>query len=255
MTQSNFRARVYGSYVRSRDNLLAPSTLEGLAPRAPYLRQLIKRCFPDDRDVEILDVGCGHGAVIHFARELGYKNLYGIDRSPEQVAAARQLGIEGVQIGDLRQTLANRAGSSLDVIVAYDVIEHFTREELLPLVDNVRRVLKPGGRWIIHVPNGESPFAGRALYWDLTHELAFTRTSLKQLLLSSGFNKVECFEDAPVVHGAKSAVRWALWKAIRSLLRFYIAAETGDTGDGNIFSQNLLAVTYKADRRQISQTQ
>jgi SAM-dependent methyltransferase len=216
---------------------------------------LIKRCFPDDRDVEILDVGCGHGALIHFARELGYKNLYGIDKSPEQVAAARRLGIEGVQIGDLRQTLANRAGSSLDAIVAYDVIEHFTREELLPIVDDVRRVLKPGGRWIIHVPNGESPFAGRVLYGDLTHELAFTRTSLTQLLLSSGFDNVECFEDAPVVHGAKSAVRWATWKAIRSLLRLYIAAETGDTRDESIFSQNLLAVTYKSAIKESTRSQ
>ena len=83
------------------------------------------------------------------------------------------------------------------------------------------------------------------LFWDFTHELAFTRTSLAQLLLSSGFSKVSCFEDQPVVHGIKSAARWMLWKVFRNLLRLYVAAETGDSGRDAVFSQNLLAVVIK----------
>lgn len=106
-------------------------------------------------------------------------------------------------------------------------------------------MLRPGGRWIIHVPNGESPFFGSIRYGDLTHELAFTRTSLAQLLLASGFAEVRCFEDQPVVHGAKSALRWLLWRGFRGVLRLYIAAETGDARGGHIFSQNLLAVARK----------
>lgn len=131
------------------------------------------------------------------------------------------------------------------MVIAFDVIEHFTRDELLPFVDEVHRVLKPGGRWIIHVPNGESPFFGSIRYGDMTHELAFTRTSLAQLLLASGFTEMRSFEVQPVVHGAKSALRWLLWRGFRSLLRLYIAAETGDAGGGHIFSQNLLAVAVK----------
>ncbi len=82
-------------------------------------------------------------------------------------------------------------------------------------------------------------------YWDMTHELAFTRTSLAQLLLSSGFADLRCFKDAPVVHGAKSALRWLLWKGFRGVLRLYVAAETGNAGGAHIFSQNLLAVATK----------
>jgi cyclopropane fatty-acyl-phospholipid synthase-like methyltransferase len=145
----------------------------------------VREHFPIDRDAAVLDVGGGHGALIHFAREAGYRNLRSVDRSPEQVAAAQRLGIEGVEEGDLGQVLRAQADASLDVVVAFDVIEHFTRDKLLPFVDQVHRVLKPGGRWIIHVPNGASPFFGAIRYGDLTHELAFTRTSLSQLLLSS----------------------------------------------------------------------
>ena len=240
-----YRTRIYTHYVQSRMQALAPDTLAGLTPRAPYLHRLVREHFPPDRQAAVLDLGCGHGALLHFAREAGYTDLRGVDGSPQQVAAARRLGIEGVAEGDLLDTLAGQADASLDVVVAFDVIEHFTRDELLPFVDQVHRVLKPGGRWIIHVPNGESPFFGAIRFGDLTHELAFTRISIAQLLLSSGFADLRCFEDTPVVHGAKSLLRWLLWKGFRGVLRLYIAAETGDASNARIFSQNLLAVATK----------
>jgi len=240
-----YRERIYQRYVHGRADMIAPPTLEGLKPRSPYLTKLVQSHFPADRRSAILDLGCGHGALIHFARREGYSNIRGVDFSPEQVAAARRLGIEGVEEGHLLATLASQTDGSLDVVVAFDVIEHFTRDELLGFVDQVQRVLRPEGRWIIHTPNGESPFSGRMRYWDLTHELAFTRTSICQLLLSSGFSRVRCFEDAPIPHGLKSAVRWGLWQVIRSLLRIFIAAETGDTDSNAIFSQNFLTVAVK----------
>lgn len=245
MTSFSYRNRVYGCYVKAREEELAPATVAGLMPRAPLLRQLVRRYFPENRDAQVLDLGCGHGAMIYFAREAGYRNVRGVDGSPEQVEAASRLGIKGVVQGDLRDVLREQADGSVEVIIAFDVIEHFTRDELVPFVDEVYRVLCSGGRWIMHVPNGESPFCGRMRYWDMTHELAFTRTSLTQLLLSSGFSSVRCFEDTPIVHGLKSAARWLLWKCFRSMLRLYIAAETGETSKSQVFSQNLLAVATK----------
>lgn len=240
-----YRTRIYSHYVQTREQALSPETLADLGPRSHALRKLIRKHFPADKNAAVLDLGCGHGALLHFARDAGYTNVWGVDGSPQQVTAARRLFIEGVEEGDLRDVLAAQPDGSLDVVVAFDLIEHFSRDELLPLVDEVLRVLKPGGRWIIHVPNGESPFFGSVRYGDLTHELAFTRTSLSQLLLASGFEEVRCFEDRPVVHGAKSALRWVVWRGFRSLLRLYIAAETGGTGGGHIFSQNLLAVARR----------
>jgi SAM-dependent methyltransferase len=130
-------------------------------------------------------------------------------------------------------------------MITFDVIEHFTREELIPLVDEVYRVLKPGGCWIIHTPNGESPFSGRMRYWDLTNELALTRISIAQLLFSSGFSQVQSFEDEPIPHSFISAGRWMLWKMIRSILRLYLAVEMGDRGKEAIFTQNFLTAAVK----------
>jgi predicted TPR repeat methyltransferase len=192
----------------------------------------------------ILDLGCGSGLLVHLARQVGYSSISGVDVSAEQVAQAQQLGTESVREGDLISTLHATASDSHDVVVTFDVIEHFSIEELVPLVDEVRRVLKSGGRWIIHCPNADSPFFGRVRYGDITHVEAFTATSIRQLLLSSGFRRVSCYEDRPVVHGVRSASRYALWRVFRAMLQLYLVSESGTTGS-RIFSQNLLAVAIK----------
>jgi len=243
--QLDFRSRIYDKYVHSRQTSLAPANISGLRSREPYLNLLIGKHFPADHSATILDLGSGHGTLVHLATRAGYSNISGVDCSPEQVAEAARLGIGNVRLGDLMETLASLQPDSHDAIVTFDVIEHFTRAELLCLVDEVRRVLKSEGVWIIHAPNGESPFFGRILFGDATHEQAFTRISIGQLLLASGFREVNCFEDTPIVHGLRSALRLMVWKTCRGFMRLYLAAETGDTGSDAIFSQNFLTIAFK----------
>lgn len=240
-----YRERIYGKYVEARSESLTPRSLGDLRPRIPYFRQLVRRHFPPQRDAVIFELGCGHGALLHVLAQLGYTNARGVDVSLEQVAAAHQLGIKGVEQRELITALRSTPDGSQDVLITFDVIEHFTKEELIVLVDQVHRVLKVGGRWIIHVPNGESPFGMRARYGDLTHEQAFTRASLAQILLASGFSRVSCYEDQPVPHGLVSVVRLFLWKLIRAVLLVYLTVETGEFDRDTIFSQNLLAVAHR----------
>ncbi|CCD92761.1 conserved hypothetical protein [Bradyrhizobium sp. ORS 375] len=235
---------MYERYVSSGGFGAAPTDQADLAPRMPIMRDLVRRFFPADRAAEILDLGCGNGVLLLAAQREGYRNLRGVDGSAEQVAIAQRLGIAGVRQGDLFGELAQATSDSLDVLVTYDVIEHLTKQQLLRLAQDALRVLKPGGRWIIHAPNAESPFFGRIRYGDFTHELAFTRQSLGAVLRAAGFASVACAEDMPIPHGLKSAIRLVLWKLIRSMLRFVIAVETGDMADG-IYSQNLIAVAVK----------
>ncbi len=240
----NYRQRIYQYYVAAMESNSVINR-DSLRSREPYLRRLIRLHFPQDRKARILDLGCGHGTLLYFCRLEGYDRVSGVDRSAQQAAKARELGIEGVQEGDLMATLTALPDASQDVVIAFDVIEHFSKEELLPLIDEVRRVLAPGGRWLIHVPNGESPFHGRIRYGDFTHENIFTRTSLAQVLLASGFTAVRSFEDKPVVHGLKSLLRRVLWTGIRAALLVYLAAETGSFDRGTILTQNFLAVATR----------
>lgn len=241
MTSVDYRERMYGRYVTSRGE----ETPTSLGNRAPYLEWFVSEHLPADRDAVILDVGCGYGALLHFARQAGYRSVRGIDVSAEQVAAAKRLGIEGVSQGDLVESLQALPECSQDLVVAFDVIEHFTKNEVLDFVDAVHRVLKADGRFVLHAPNAESPLFGRIRYGDFTHELAFTRDSMSQLLQASGFRDVSCFETVPVVHGMRSRLRLWVWKLIRAMLWTYLAAETGDTRPA-LFSQGFLTVASKS---------
>jgi len=240
-----YRQRIYKQYNSARQQSIAPINLEGLKNREPYFCKLIREHFPPEKSGTILDLGCGYGALIYFARQAGYTNITGIDTSAEQVEAAKRLGIEGVQEGELLSALEIRSAESVETIIAFDLIEHFTKTELITLTDKVYRVLRPNGTYIVHTVNGESPFANAIRYGDFSHELAFTRTSVSQLLLSSGFREVKCFEDTPIRHGIISFLRWLLWKIIRGFLRFYVAVETGDISSQHIFTQNFLTIAKK----------
>lgn len=243
MADPDYRRRLLAQYVTTHASV--GDAVAGLARRRPYLDRLVRAHFPANRDAAVLDLGCGHGAVLWAARRAGYTNLAGVDASPEQVAAARNLGILGVRQGDLTPALAETASASQDVVILFDLFHYFAPAEQFALADEVRRVLKPGGRWILHVPNGEALFGARMRYWDYLATGAFTRASLAQILSTCGFTDVTCFEDAPAVHGATSALRWLAWKLVRAVGRFALAAETGETGAEAIFSQCLLAVAIK----------
>lgn len=239
-----YRERIYGDYVKAASSSLAPETLAGLEGRRPVLARFIADHFPPARDARIVDLGCGHGALLHFARDAGYTQVSGIDGSPAQVEAAKRLGIGGIRQGDALTLLGGEAEASYDAVVAYDVIEHLTKDELVDMTDAVRRVLRPGGRWLIHAPNGLSPFAGVMRYGDLTHEQAFTPESLTQLFLASGFREASFYEDPPAVRGLTSAIRALLWRVVRCLMRFALVVETG-MPEYRVLTMNLIAVAVK----------
>jgi SAM-dependent methyltransferase len=238
----DYRRTVYDRYVESMEPGLLVED-EALLARGSYIRRLIRQHFPSDRGSRILDVGCGYGPIVHYAQEAGYSRATGVDRSASQVALAGRLGISGVAQGDLIETLASTGANTLDVVVAWNVLEHLTKDETVRLLEGAVRVLVPAGRLIVHVPNASSPFFGSVRYGDFTHEQAFTRTSTTQILLACGFGRVECFEELPVVHGARSALRHFLWRAIRLALVAYDRIETGVSP--GIYTRDLVAVAYE----------
>jgi len=239
----SWKQALYESYVSSgQAGPAAASALEQFRPRRAYLRWVIRRLFPADRGARILDIGCGHGALLYFLREAGYANLAGVDSSPEQVALAHTFGIESVACGDAMAFLQQQPAHSAQVICLFDVLEHLDRQELFDLLAEVRRVLVPGGSCIGHVPNAAGLFGMRIRYGDLTHEQAFTATSLRQAFRSLGFTRVDYLEDKPVVHGPTSLVRRVLWEAGSLPFRLLLAAESADRQA--LLSQNLL---FRAD--------
>ena len=234
----SYRQRVYAEY--GDESYPVQVQLES---REPYLRWLIKKCFPNDVNCKVLDLGCGNGALLYFLHKSGYINCLGIDISTSQVKSAKELGINVTQ-DDLIEALAAISNETQDVVVTLDVIEHLTKSDLLLFADEVFRVLKVGGRWVVHCPNGDSPFFAAVRYGDWTHEQAFTATSLGQIAKASGFSSINCYEDKIIPHGGKSLVRSILWRFVRLIYSLLGLIETGSRGS-SIHTRNLLSVIIK----------
>jgi SAM-dependent methyltransferase len=190
----------------------------------------------------VVDIGCGQGALVRLLLADGY-DASGIDISPEQVALARDSGLDRVCQGDYREILASRDGE-IAAVTATDLLEHLRKDEVLSTFDQVARALVPGGVFVARVPNASSPFGGRIQYGDFTHESFFTARSIRQLAAASGFGSVTVMPCPPVVHGLLSAVRAALWQPISAMYKLAIAAETGEVR-GHIVTQNLTFVAHK----------
>jgi SAM-dependent methyltransferase len=215
-----------------------------LAGVEPVFRKLFTPYLPANKDARILDLGSGYGEFLYFLQRQGYETAAGIDLDPKQVEIARSLGVRSLTCGDARQLLRESSGQ-LDFISAIDVVEHFPKVEAFELLNLVYAALRPGGRFLCRVPNAAAfylPF----FYMDFTHETPFAPSSLKQALEMAGFANVRVWGIGPVVHGVKSAVRFALWKLIEACLRFVQTVEAGPGDDlRRIFTTTIFAVADK----------
>ncbi|GJL49234.1 class I SAM-dependent methyltransferase [Candidatus Nitrospira salsa] len=239
----NYRDRLYQSYISTHFGTIREISAEACSKQCPTFRAYFKPHLPQSLQAKILDVGCGFGGFLFFLRQEGYENVHGVEISHEQVNAANSLGIPNVFAGDLIEYLHARP-AAFDCITALDVLEHFRKDETLPLLDAIFQALKPSGRIVVQVPNGGSPFSGTLRYGDFTHEMAFTKTSIQQVLHCSGFSEIAVHAADPFIHGPVSAIRWGIWQILCLILRGYQAVETGNYR-GHIFSQNLLSVGVK----------
>ena len=242
---SDYKARLYQQYLTHQVRPKAAEIRSIVDIRGPYLKRMIERWIPSSRSSRILDLGCGYGAIMYFLHAAGYHHVTGVDTSPEQVAAARELGFADVHHGNIYPFLQQSAADSYEVIIAFDILEHLTKTELLELGDEIHRVLTPGGRLIMHAPNAEAVFSGTIRYGDLTHEMAFTRGSITQFAGACSFSVLAVQEDTPVIHGVKSLIRSIVWHAFSFPLRLLAASETGSGLREKPLSQNLLAILKK----------
>jgi SAM-dependent methyltransferase len=98
------------------------------------------------RRPRVLDLGCGMGGMLGMLA--GHGDEFGMDISPEALSWCRGRGFQRVLLG--KGDRLPFADSSLDVITAFDTIEHIPDEARALL--ECRRVLVPGGRLFVSVP-------------------------------------------------------------------------------------------------------
>jgi ubiquinone biosynthesis O-methyltransferase len=133
-------------YIRDADDWWSGNhrwlrTLRNIVPaRFSFFDTVVK----DWRGKHILDIGCGGGFMSEELAKRGAK-VTGIDPSAPAIAAARvHAAAQGLDI-DYRVGFGEQlplADESVDCVVIVDVLEHVAVD---PVLDEIRRVLKPDG--------------------------------------------------------------------------------------------------------------
>jgi 2-polyprenyl-3-methyl-5-hydroxy-6-metoxy-1,4-benzoquinol methylase len=190
--------------------------------------------LPQDKRVFILDIGCGIGHFLYYLKTRGYLNIQGVDHSTEQVDLCLEAGLPVELIEDIFAYLRNHP-STYDVISMNDVLEHFTKDEIIRLLALMNQSLRENGSIIIRVPNSSGIFGPHGRYLDFTHEVGFTESSLRQVLQASDFNNVEIRDNkVPFGFKLKRLLRWVLFKLWRSLLNLIFLIEVGEVRPKNL---------------------
>lgn len=107
----------------------------------------------------LVDIGTGRGELLAVAAEQGAARAIGVEYSDAAVRLALRT-IERRRVGDRAQVIKADARAVplddgiADLVTMLDVVEHLTADELATALSEARRLLRPGGRLLIHtLPN------------------------------------------------------------------------------------------------------
>ncbi len=85
--------------------------------------KIIAAHFPPDKNIRILDIGCGMGFLMLALKRSGYQFVSGIDTDDQQVRSCRQKELDVTLVSDSTDFLKENTGK-YDLITAFDVLEH-----------------------------------------------------------------------------------------------------------------------------------
>lgn len=172
-------------------------------------------------DFDILDYGCGGGALMGYLFEKGY-SCQGLDASADSLEAMeKSFGGDKLFKGAiLSEEIPNKTikPSSYDFIYSIEMVEHLLPDKIENHLKEFARILKSGGYIFITAPYKENlekcnvicPDCG-AVFHRVQHLNSFTEESMTALIEKNGFKTIFCqatlLEKPSLINKIKFAVR------------------------------------------------
>jgi SAM-dependent methyltransferase len=152
----------------------------------------------------LLDIGCNEGRGLNIYRHNGF-SPEGLELNPRAAAVARSAGFM------VYETLLEdfRPAVPYDAVVLSNVLEHSLDPKRMLL--DIARILKPEGQVWISCPSNQSwlrRLFGRAwINWHVPfHIVHFSSTTLRGLLVETGFTDIELSQITPALWVASSII-------------------------------------------------
>ena len=125
----------------------------------PYIEEELAHIEYQD----LLDCGCGTGPMISLLHEKdSTKHYVGLDITPKMIEVAQNKNLEGTEwiVGDCEKLPFE--DESFDVIICTNSFHHYPNPQ--SFFDNVKRVLRPGGRVVLQDYTAPAP-----ILWLMNH--------------------------------------------------------------------------------------
>jgi O-antigen chain-terminating methyltransferase len=176
------------------ENKFRGSTSEILERTKRYL-PLFRVSEPVTRGGVVLDIGCGRGEWLSVLEENRIK-ARGIDLNGAMVAEAAARGHD-VTEGDALGYLRAQPDNSLAAVTGFHIIEHLPFRMLVAVLDELARVLEPGGIILFETPNPENLVVGACTFnYDPTHLKALPPDLMRFLAEARGFEAARIIRTA-----------------------------------------------------------
>ena len=190
----------------------------------------------------VLEIGFGDGQLLRWCRARGHV-ITGVEIVPALVARARDMGIDCLPGPVTAATLGDRM---FEAIVAFDVLEHMTFEEIAAFFDHSKASLAPAGFYLLRFPNGASPFGYAYQASDITHKSVLSLGIMKQLAQRAGLEIVGTLQPRPYPPSITGKIQRLLGYALQDMIGWMLTrAYFG--GKAHI-EPNLLVVLRKPSR-------
>lgn len=131
---------------------------------------------------DLLEVGCGEGRGVEVLQS-EVKSYHGLDKIPEVIEQLKTRFSGATFEQAIIPPFQTLASGQFDTVVSFQVIEHIKEDRLF--LEEIYRVLKPGGKAIISTPN-----IRQTLSRNPWHIREYTAEQLKELC-EGIFDKVE----------------------------------------------------------------
>jgi SAM-dependent methyltransferase len=160
-----------------------------------YLPYLEKASVRPNQDL-VIDLGCGRGEWLRLLQTHNYQ-CRGIDLNSKMLEHCQQQGLDVVEM-DALSYLRTLPDQSVAVITGFHIIEHIPFIQLIHLLREVIRVIRPGGLTIFETPNPHNVLVGtNNFYIDPTHLNPLPSGLVDLLHRHVGFASVEVLNLHP----------------------------------------------------------
>ena len=150
-------------YHGPRERAVRPGTTEGImGDHLSRYRWAANFCH----NADVLDIPCGTGYGSRILSEVGPGfNVYrGVDIDGESIHYAQDnYALPGARFFQGDMTKIELAPNSIDKILCFEGIEHISMDDKVLFINEMWRILRPGGTFIISTPN---PSATQGTAWD-----------------------------------------------------------------------------------------